>query len=163
LVDRLMGNPHGLIIRELHRQPASDLLRTPRGGPSPIRPMRLIPSVPFRRKRTAQGRPTRSADQPRDPVLDILATPAVLDELGRHRAGTTDCQPPAPRRPRPRPPQPWPLRRSHARPHARPPAEAPAPPATSSATAQSTPSSTPPADPSTPPQSRCCDDQLNPP
>src|SRR5665647_415509 len=81
----------------------------------------------------------------------------------RHPRGTTGCRRPAthlPRSPRPR----WSVpARSVSRTRARPPDEATAPPATSSATCRSTPSSTPLACPSTPPRSRCCDDQLNPP
>src|SRR5216683_704741 len=37
LVDRLVRDPHGLIIREIGPQPVRDLLRAPRPGPAPIR------------------------------------------------------------------------------------------------------------------------------
>ena len=48
LVDRLVRDPHGLIIGEIDPQPVGDLLRAPRRRPPPVLTARLVPSLPRR-------------------------------------------------------------------------------------------------------------------
>src|SRR4029077_381285 len=70
LVDSLMADAHGDVIREVDRQASSDLLWTPGTRPSAILPRSV--SSPFPRYGRAGNRnaPGSSA-QPRQPVLDI--------------------------------------------------------------------------------------------
>src|SRR5699024_6466908 len=42
LIDRLMADAHGLIIREVDPEPVRDLLRAPRQGPRPVLAVRLV-------------------------------------------------------------------------------------------------------------------------
>ena len=51
LVDRLVADPHGLIIGEVDLEPVRDLLRAPRRHPAPVLAMRLVPALPRRRRR----------------------------------------------------------------------------------------------------------------
>src|SRR6476661_3834331 len=51
LVDRLVRDTHGLIIREIDFEPVGDLLRTPRCHPLTVAPVRLVPARPLRRPR----------------------------------------------------------------------------------------------------------------
>src|SRR6185437_5133698 len=46
LVDRLVADPHGLIIGKIQLDPLGDLLRTPAPHPAPIAAMRLVPALP---------------------------------------------------------------------------------------------------------------------
>src|SRR4029077_13494597 len=70
LVDSLMADAHGGVIREVDRQASSDLLRAPGTRPSAVLPASM--SSPFPRYRRARNRnAARSFDQPRQPVLDI--------------------------------------------------------------------------------------------
>jgi hypothetical protein len=46
LVDRLMADPHRLIIGELDLEAVRDLLRTPRVHPAAVTTMRFVPSFP---------------------------------------------------------------------------------------------------------------------
>src|SRR3954466_15995333 len=48
LIDRLMRDTHGLIIREIEPQPVRDLLRAPGRGPSSVLTPRLVPALPPR-------------------------------------------------------------------------------------------------------------------
>lgn len=45
LVDRLVADAHGLILRELGPEPAGDLLRAPPGRPCPIGPVGLVAAL----------------------------------------------------------------------------------------------------------------------
>ena len=56
LVDRLMGDPHRLIIGEVDRQPVGDLLRAPRRRPPPILAARLVAALPRRHRRPEHRR-----------------------------------------------------------------------------------------------------------
>src|SRR5438046_2876009 len=127
LVDRLMRDPHRVILGEVDPEPIRDLLRTPRRCPAPV----LTTAVPTTSKahfwaghRLAVG-PRDRADEP---LLHVLAQRVIAEREGsrslpaqqmrdnaptagptrlaasRHRLGTTGCQPPAtlpPRRPPP--------------------------------------------------------------
>jgi hypothetical protein len=46
LVDRLVADPHGLIIGEVDFEPVSDLLRAPGRGPSTVTTVRLVATGP---------------------------------------------------------------------------------------------------------------------
>src|SRR5699024_1543520 len=46
LVDRLVTDTHGLIIREIDLKPVRDLLWAPRRRPPTILPVRLAPALP---------------------------------------------------------------------------------------------------------------------
>jgi hypothetical protein len=48
LVDRLVADPHGRIIGEVHRQPVGDLLRAPSSRPPAVATVRLVLAVPRR-------------------------------------------------------------------------------------------------------------------
>ena len=85
LVDRLVGDPHGLIIGEVDRQPVRDLLRAPRRRPPPILTPRLVPALP-RRIRPGHRRPVGTSDHAGQPVLHVLAQTLVGDQLRRLRA-----------------------------------------------------------------------------
>jgi hypothetical protein len=70
LVDSLMADAHGDVIREVDRQASSDLLRAPGTRPPAILPRSM--SSPFPRYGRARNRNTaRSLDQPRQPILNI--------------------------------------------------------------------------------------------
>jgi hypothetical protein len=56
LVDRLVGDPHGLIIGEVGPEPVRDLLRAPRRGPAPVGPAPVAPSDPPHVRAPAQLR-----------------------------------------------------------------------------------------------------------
>ncbi|CCH70969.1 hypothetical protein BN10_720048 [Phycicoccus elongatus Lp2] len=81
LVDRLVADPHGLIIGEVDLQPVRDLFRAPRRGPSPVRPAGLVQPLPRRRRRTRRDRAVTTADVPCEPVLHVLTQPVVGHEL----------------------------------------------------------------------------------
>ena len=80
LVDRLVADPHRLIIGELDREPVRDLLRAPRLHPSAITPMRLVPTLPFRTGR-ADTLAVVTADHAGQSVLDVLTQPVVSGQL----------------------------------------------------------------------------------
>jgi hypothetical protein len=81
LVDRLVADPHGLILGELHPQPVGDLLRAPPAHPAPVTAMRLVPALPGRAIR-AEDRPTAVPHDAGEPVLDLPAQPVVDHQLG---------------------------------------------------------------------------------
>lgn len=89
LVDRLMRDPHRLIIRELDRQPACDLLWAPGGGPAPVLAARLVPAVPRQGPRPRDELAAGCADHSGQPVLHVLAQPLVHHQLGGLGAGCT--------------------------------------------------------------------------
>ena len=77
LVDRLMADAHGLIIREIDPEPAGDLLRAPRHSPPPVLPVRLVQSLPRRRLRSGSDRAIGPADASGEPFLHVLTQPVV--------------------------------------------------------------------------------------
>src|SRR5690606_36396568 len=77
LVDRLVADAHGLIIREVDLQTVRDLLRTPRGHPPPILPMRLVQPLPYRRLRPDDDAAVRPAHVAGETLLDVLTQPVV--------------------------------------------------------------------------------------
>ena len=82
LVDRFMGDPHGLIIGEIDPQTVRDLLWAPGLHPAAVATMRLVLAVPLRTL-GAQHPAIGCPDPPRQAVLDIAAEPVVGGELGR--------------------------------------------------------------------------------
>ena len=86
LVDRLVGDPHRLIIGEVDPQPAGDLLRAPRRRPPPVLPARPC-RRPFHARPPGPAPASRRAgDRAGQPVLHVLAQRVVGGELGRLRA-----------------------------------------------------------------------------
>ena len=86
LIDRLVADAHGLIIREVDLQTARDLLRTPRGHPPPILPMRLVQPLPCRWFRPDDDPAVRTADTAGETLLDVLTQPVVGREPRRLRS-----------------------------------------------------------------------------
>src|SRR5216683_1529786 len=80
LVDRLVRDPHGLIIREIGPQPVRDLLRAPRPGPAPIRPATVTASDPGH-IRAGHSHATRPGDRASEPVLHILPQDLVRSQF----------------------------------------------------------------------------------
>src|SRR5829696_546644 len=83
LVDRLVADPHGLIIGEVHLQSVGDLLWTPRRHPPAVPTMRLVPALPRLRRRPRNWRPVRTADLAGQALLHVLAQPLVRNQLRR--------------------------------------------------------------------------------
>src|SRR5450756_2432705 len=86
LVDRLVGDPHRLIIGEVQRQPTRDLLRAPRPGPSAVLSPRLVQALPRLAHRSGNWLAPRATDDAVEPVWYERAQPLVRDELGRLEA-----------------------------------------------------------------------------
>src|SRR5690606_2756794 len=86
LVDRLVADAHGLIIREVDLQALRDLLRTPRRRPAPVLTTGLVQPFPRRRSRTRPDRAVRPANVPGEPVVDVLAQSRIGRQLGLLRA-----------------------------------------------------------------------------
>lgn len=72
LVDRLMGDPHRLILREVQGQAPSDLLRAPAGDPLPVPAVRFVLSTPDR-PGGADDLTFGGDDFTAELVLDVLA------------------------------------------------------------------------------------------
>ena len=85
LVDRLMGDPHRLIIGELKRQPIGNLLRAPRRRPPAVLAPRPVPTLPRRRCRPRHHSPVRATNPTAKPLLHVLTQPLVDGELRRLR------------------------------------------------------------------------------
>ena len=88
LVDRLVADPHGLIIGELDPQAVGDLLGAPALHPPPIPTVRLVAALP-RSTPPGRPRPVGCRDLTRQPLLHVLTQPLVADELRRLRAPRT--------------------------------------------------------------------------
>jgi hypothetical protein len=86
LVDRLVADAHGLIIREVGLQAMRDLLRAPGCRPSPVLPMRLVQALPRGCLGACDGGAVESADAAEEPLLHVLAQPVVACELRGFRA-----------------------------------------------------------------------------
>jgi hypothetical protein len=72
LVDRLVTDPHGLIIRELDWQPVRDLFRAPRARPGPVGAMWFVAAFPDRSvgaDHGAVGVPDLTGQTPLDVVV----------------------------------------------------------------------------------------------
>src|SRR5207247_809921 len=81
LVDRLVRDPHRLIIGEVDRQAVRDLLWTPSRRPAPILAATMPASDPTDVRASDLG-PVRALDHAGQAVLDVLAQPVILGELG---------------------------------------------------------------------------------
>jgi hypothetical protein len=82
LVDGLVADPHGFIIGEIHRQPASDLFRTPRLNPGPITTVGLVAALPRCAGGAGHDLTVSTAHYPRQLIPDVLAQSVVADQLG---------------------------------------------------------------------------------
>src|SRR5512135_77235 len=86
LVDRLVADAHGLIIREVGLQAMRDLLRAPGCCPSPVLPMRLVQALPRGCLGACDGGAVEPADAAGEPLLHVLTQPVVVHELRGLRA-----------------------------------------------------------------------------
>src|SRR5690606_15342036 len=100
LVDGLWADAHGLIIREIDRQPMRDLLRAPSPGPGSVLPMGFAPAGEPRWLGTGDDRAVGARDLPRQAIGDICVQSRVRDELrdlrslrGHIRLPLRDCRP----------------------------------------------------------------------
>ena len=81
LIDRLVRDPHRVIIGEVDAQPVGDLLRAPGARPPAVLTPRLVPPVPRPGRRPRHRGPVRPANLPRQPFLHVLPQPLVTYEL----------------------------------------------------------------------------------
>ncbi len=86
LVDRLMGDPHRLIIGKLDLQPVGDLLGAPRRRPPAVLAARLVAALPCPGRGPGHRCTTRPANLTGEPLLNVVAQPLVGGELRRLRA-----------------------------------------------------------------------------
>ncbi len=86
LVDRLVADAHGLIIREVELDPVRYLLRTPRLHPRTVLAVRLVPSRPHTGRRTRDRPAAGRADLSGQSLLDIRVQPRIGYQLRRLRA-----------------------------------------------------------------------------
>jgi hypothetical protein len=77
-----MGDPHGLIIGEVHSEAVRDLLGTPRLGPSPVLATAVTPPDPSDLG-SGHGRPVWPADHAGETVLDVAVQSVVGCQLRR--------------------------------------------------------------------------------
>src|SRR4051794_8584854 len=70
LVDRLVRDPHRVIIGEVHRQPVCDLLGAPGLGPAPILTPSVTPAAEAHR-RSGHQLAVGAGDRPGQPLLDV--------------------------------------------------------------------------------------------
>ena len=88
LVDRLVRDPHRLIIGEVDPQPARDLLRAPRLGPAPVLTAAVAAPDPANIG-TWHRRAVGCGDPAGKPVLHVLPQRVIAGELGHLRAPST--------------------------------------------------------------------------
>ena len=81
LVDRLVADPHGLIMWEIDLEAVRYLLGAPCTHPAAILSMRLAPALPGSRRGPLNRSPVRSADLTRQPLLHVVAQLLVGEEL----------------------------------------------------------------------------------
>src|SRR5882757_6362416 len=82
LIDGFMADAHGLIVREVDRQAASNLLRAPGVCPPPMLP-RSVPAAFPVHSRARSRSTTRSDDEPSQPLLHIGSQCRVERKLRR--------------------------------------------------------------------------------
>src|SRR5262249_9527720 len=82
LIDRLVRDPHGLILGEVELQPVRDLLRAPRRRPSSIRST-TVTSTDEPSCRTGNPLTVDPSDRASEPVLDVLTKPILRRQLRR--------------------------------------------------------------------------------
>ena len=83
LIDRLVADPHGLIIGEVDLDPVRDLLRTPRRHPRPILAVRLVPARPRPSRRPHDHRAVGSGDLTRKPCHHVGLQPGGWPSASR--------------------------------------------------------------------------------
>ena len=81
LVDRLMRDPHGIIIGEVGPQPVRDLLRAPRCRPAPVLAAAVPPADPADLRAFSAG-PIGPPHRTRQAVLHVVPQRLVHGELG---------------------------------------------------------------------------------
>src|SRR3954462_15411087 len=84
LVDGFWADAHGLIVREVEPQAASDPFRAPGRGPPPVLPSPAPAALP-RHDRPVHRRPVRGDDDTGEPVLHVAPQRLVDRQLGRLR------------------------------------------------------------------------------
>src|SRR6266581_401646 len=86
LVDRLVRDPHGIIIGEVRPQPVRDLLRAPRGRPAPVLAAPVTPTDPADVRAFRPGPILGPPHRAGEPVLDIAPQRLVHGQPGGLRA-----------------------------------------------------------------------------
>ena len=84
LVDRLVGDPHRLVVGKVDRQPVRDLLRAPRARPHPILSAGPVAALPGRSRRS-DHRPIRCVDNTSEAILHVVTEPIIDDQFRRPR------------------------------------------------------------------------------
>ena len=82
LVDRLVGDPHRLVVGKVDRQPVRDLLRAPRARPHPILSAGPVAALPGRSRRS-DHRPIRCVDNTSEAILHVATEPIIDDQFRR--------------------------------------------------------------------------------
>ncbi|WP_425577941.1 hypothetical protein [Streptomyces glaucus] len=72
LVDRLVADAHGFVLREVDFQAGRDLLGAPGVRLSTVLAVRLVAPLPFRKLRPGKYRAVRGSDHARQAVLGVL-------------------------------------------------------------------------------------------
>ena len=85
LVDGLVADAHGFIVREVEPQALGDLLRAPRLGPAPVLPGTVPPALPGHGRPGHRG-PARGSNHASQPVLHIRPQRRASCKLRRLRA-----------------------------------------------------------------------------
>ena len=99
LVDRLVGDPHRLVVGKVDRQPVRDLLRAPRARPHPILSAGPVAALPGRSRRS-DHRPIRCVDNTSEAILHVVTEP-IIDHQFRRPGPAGQPAPPSIARPRP--------------------------------------------------------------
>ena len=101
LVDRLMRNPHRLIIGEVDPKAVGDLFGAPRRSPPPVLTA-AVPAPDPPRIRTVHGSPVGRGDLARQPILtyslkvSLAASLATFGRRARRSAATAKSWPGSP-------------------------------------------------------------------
>src|SRR5918911_759061 len=97
LVDRLVRDPHRLIIGEIDPQAVSNLLRAPRSGPPAVLATPVTTPNPANVP-ASNSLPVRAGARPSEPVLHVSPQRIVPGQLGQLRAPATSIRMPLPSR-----------------------------------------------------------------
>ncbi len=97
MVDRLMGDPLGPIMREVDASPVRDLFRAPRLGPTSVLTATVATADPAHLGPRQQPAVT-SSDHADDTVLNVATQPVIGGEFGDLRAASTPLRMPLRRR-----------------------------------------------------------------
>jgi hypothetical protein len=80
LIDGLVTDPHGCVLRKVYFHPLRNLLRAPSTGPAPTLPMNGPTSFPYH-NRPIESDAIGCGDEAREPVLHIVAKGGITYQL----------------------------------------------------------------------------------